>query len=217
MTQAATGNRDNGRTTTPAEHQIANCRMQAVGADDHVEVTRRCVPEPDGDAVRLIVDVRDGVGVDRFDVVLDCSVDRRREIATGQAGKALVGRPPHRVDSEGGPGPAVGADRADLLNLVAQLSDIRVDPHLLGDGVAQSPEVDDIAAGAELRCLLDQRHLVARTTHPVGESRSSDTRPADSNFTLSSSRIGPIGVGPDVGPVNRGVCYSYFVRNARCA
>ena len=162
-----------------SESQRPHCRVQAVGADDHVEVPRWRIAEGQRDAVGLIVQRGDGVGKQCLHVIFDCPVDRLGDVAARHGGIAIMSCSSDRFDAEARSGTTVRSDRAHLAYLVADLADIGLDPHLLGDVVAQSPEVDDVAAGAEARGRLNESHLVAGPVHPVGEGRPGDACAAD--------------------------------------
>jgi hypothetical protein len=55
-------------------------------------------------------------------------------------------------------------------------------PHLLGDIVADPPEVDDIAAAAQLWRRLDKQRLVTGFLQPVGQRRTGDASSIDGNL-----------------------------------
>ena len=78
---------------------------------------------------------------------------------------------------------------AHLPHLVTQLSNSGEQAHLLGDVVADPPEVDGIAAAAKLWRLLDEQHLVTGFPQPVGERRTGDAGPVDGNSHVRPVRL----------------------------
>ena len=82
------------------EHQLADARMQAVGADDQVGLTRGGVIEADPHAAPRLLDTRDGVAEDRLDRPIQRTVDRRRKVGAPQGDEAAVGQAAEGIDRE---------------------------------------------------------------------------------------------------------------------
>ncbi len=113
----------------------------------------------------------DAVAEDRFDLVFDGAVHRGGQVAAGQADQLVAEHAAEDIDVHVGLDLAAGADGAHHLNLVPGGTDRVFDAHAFGHLVADAPEVDHVAAGAELRRLLDHRRVVAGAVQPVGERR----------------------------------------------
>ncbi len=125
--------------------------MQPVRADDQIDFARGGMIEADPHTVALILDPRHGVAKDRLDPSVQRAVDRRRKVGAPQAREAAVGHAAENIDRETAAPAAAPVDVAHFLHLVTQLSDSGDQAHLLGDVVADPPEVDGVAAAAELR------------------------------------------------------------------
>ena len=121
----------------------------------------------------------DAVAEDRFDVVFDGRVDRGGQVAAGQAGQVLAEHAAEDVNAHVSFDLAAGADGAKQFNLVPGGTDRVFDAHAFGHLVADAPEVDHVAAGAELRRLLDHRRVVAGAVQPVRERRTGHAGAAD--------------------------------------
>src|SRR5690242_6792367 len=59
--------------------------------------------------------------------------------------------------------------------MVADAVDLRNQSHALGNVVSEPPEVDDIAAGAQMGRALDQRRLKAGGPEPERKRRPGDS------------------------------------------
>ena len=101
----------------------------------------------------MLVDGGDAVSEDRFDLVLDRGVDRCSQVAAGQAGEVVADHAVKDVDVDVGFDLATGTHGAKVFNLVPDGADRVFDAHPFGHLVADAPEVDHVAAGAELRRL----------------------------------------------------------------
>ena len=161
------------------EDQATHVRVQSVGADDQVEIARRALLEGEPDTVAVLVDGGDAVPEDRFDLVFDRGVDGGGQVAAGQAGQVVAEHAAKDLDVDVGLDLAGGADGAKVLDLIPGGADRVLDAHALGHLVADAPEVDHVAAGAEFRRLLDHRRGVAGSVQPVGERRSCHAGTAD--------------------------------------
>jgi hypothetical protein len=76
--------------------------------------------------------------------------------------------------------PAAGAvDQPDFAHAVALRAELRQQCHLLGDVVADAPEVDHVAAAPKLGRLLDEQDFVTGPAHPVCEGRTGDSGALD--------------------------------------
>ena len=90
--------------------------------------------------------------------------------------------------------------------------------HLLGDVVAEAPEVDDVTAAAEARRLLDEQHFVIRFQQPIGERRTRDAGAVDCDFHIGLlAQRGQNGLRPALSmrhrfhwPASRHVVQLYF-------
>ena len=76
---------------------------------------------------------------------------------------------------------AVPVHETHLPHLVTQVPDPGDQAHLLGDVVADPPEVDDVAPASEPGRGLDEQDLVTPFPQPVSERRTGDPRPVDDN------------------------------------
>jgi hypothetical protein len=75
------------------------------------------------------------------------------------------------------------------LHVVAVAIDLREQSHLLGNGVAQSPEVDDIPPATESGGPLDEGRLESRCPQPIGKRGPGNSSAGDENppYVLSST------------------------------
>ncbi|CKV54633.1 Uncharacterised protein [Mycobacterium tuberculosis] len=164
------------------EDQPAHVGVQSVGTDDQVEIARGGPFEGEPDAVAVLVDGGDAVVEDRFHLVFDRRVDRGGEIAARQAGEVVADHAAKDVDAQVGFDLAGGTDGADVFHVVTRRCDLVRDAHSFGHLVADAPEVDHVAAGAELRRPLDHCRGVAGALQPVGERRSCHAGTANRYF-----------------------------------
>ena len=161
------------------EDETTHVRVQSVGTDDEVEVAGLLMLEGDMDAIAALVDGGDAVAEDRFDVVLDSGVDCGRQVAACQAGEVMADQASKNVDSQIRFDLAARPHGADTLHFVTGVEDLRLDSDALRHLVPDAPEVDHVAAGAELRCLFDQCRGVTGAVQPMRERHAGHTRAAD--------------------------------------
>ena len=73
----------------------------------------------------------------------------------------------------------MAVDEAYFAHLIAEVSDLGDEPHLLDDVVADAPKVDDVAADTTALRLLDEKNVMPRFRQPVCKSRPGDAKAID--------------------------------------
>src|SRR5690606_16980275 len=120
-----------------------------------------------------------GIAEDRLDAAFDKAVKSGRKVGAAKARHAAFREMVEDIDRK----PAIGAplriDEPHLLHLIAEPPHLGNEAHLLGHVIAHAPEVDDVAAGAQARRLLDQHRLVAEFGQPPGERGPADAGTVD--------------------------------------
>ena|GEM_PF-6623153 len=76
---------------------------------------------------------------------------------------------------------AVAIDKPNFLNFIPKGPEFRQKPHPFGNIVADTPEIDQIAANAGTGRTLYQRHLKAIFFQPVGERWPSNSNSRNQN------------------------------------
>ena len=102
--------------------------MQSVSADQQVEIARRALVEGESDTVTVLLDGGDAVAEDRLNFVFDGGVDRGGQVTAWQAGEIFAEHAAKNVDVHVGFDFAVGADGAQVFNLVAGGGDLILEP-----------------------------------------------------------------------------------------
>ena len=125
--------------------------------------------------------LRNRIAENRFDLVVQRTEDRGRQVGTPQACEAAVGHAVEYIDWEPTAFAAVPVDKAHFSHLVTQLFDSRDQAHFLGNVVTEPPEIDDVTAATELRRLLNEHHFMTGLPQPVGECRPRDAHSVDDN------------------------------------
>src|SRR6516165_1522782 len=134
--------------------------MQPVGADNQIGLARRSLIEANPHALPRLLDTREGVAEDRLDLPIQGAVDRGRQIGAPQGGEAAIDQAPNCLGRETAALVAMPVHEAHLSDLVTQLSDAGEQAHLVGDVVADPPEVEDVTAAAKLWRRLDEHDLM---------------------------------------------------------
>src|SRR5262249_39626395 len=105
------------------KHQLADARMQAVGANHEVGLSRRSVIKANPHASSRLLDNRNRVTEDHFDLPIQRTVDRCRKVRAPQAEGAATRQAVQGTSHEAGARLALSIHEARLLHLVAQLSE----------------------------------------------------------------------------------------------
>jgi hypothetical protein len=161
------------------EGERAHARVQSVGADDEIGLALGRLVETDHEPIAALLDARHRVAEDRLDLALERCADRRRKIGALEARETVVRQAREYVDVEAAGLLAARVDIAHFLELIALCADPWDEAHLFGDVVADSPEVDDVAAAPKRRRLFDQDDVVPAFAEPPGERRSRDAGSVD--------------------------------------
>jgi hypothetical protein len=108
-----------------------------------------------------------------------------------------VGHAPEDADVESSALTTVATDEAHFAYLIAEAADLADEAHLLGDVVADPPEIDDIAAPTKAGRLLEEENLVPCLRQPVAKSRPGDADSVDDDLQsrLPVGRTAPITCG----------------------
>jgi len=170
--------------------------VEAVGADDEVEVFFRAVGGSDAGAVGVLFDVVDGAAEACLDALAGVE-DGGGDVASGDAEELIVEEFSDRLGVHGGDGSTLGVDKAEFVDHVALLAEGGDEAHAFGDLEADTPEVDDVAAGAEFRGDFEEDGVVAVVAEPPGEGGSCDAGAVDgdSHGGLAPRIAGSVGGG----------------------
>jgi hypothetical protein len=164
-----------------AEGQPSDPRVKAVGPHDQIHFAPGASGEAEMDTTAVIVQGLDRVAEERLDASVERFVDRGGEVGPEEAGEAAVRKAIEYIDREPASSPTPPIDETHLPHLIPSSPDARDQSHPVRDVVTDTPEVDDVAAGAQARCFLDQEDLVPGPREPVCESRPGDAGAADGN------------------------------------
>jgi hypothetical protein len=156
--------------------------VQSVGADDQVEVADHAAVERHAYAIALVVERANAVSKHCLDPTAECAEDNRRELAARDAHVPPVGPAHEQLRIERRDALSVGVDLPDLAQVISAAQYLGHDAHAVGHIEAGTPEVDEIAALAKCRSVLDERRLVAGVLQPVSERRTGDARADDEGF-----------------------------------
>lgn len=159
-----------------SEGERAHAGINAIGADHQVVGADGSAPEGDLDAARCLVERAYAVAVDDVGLAGDELVQDDGEVAFHDLelgdGAAVAGE---EVGRHGRKLSTVAVDVAEALLGHEQFADARQDPHPLGDDLAESVQVDGLAAEPQRRRLFDDRRSDAVGAEPVGEGRTGDS------------------------------------------
>lgn len=151
------------------ESQAPHRRMQAVGADDEVELPGRTAVECHLDAGLGLSQCRDGVVVEILSVVARSGRKNGRQVAARDLDPVpaeLSGDPPDLT--------AVVVDRHQSFHVGGGRPDRLETLHLLDDREGRSAHVDRATTGRLTTRPLDDGDLEALPREEVGERRSGD-------------------------------------------
>jgi hypothetical protein len=123
--------------------------METVGADHQIEPARWAMLELDACTVTAVLDLGDGVAEDDFALVFDGAVNHLTEIAARQADVSAAGHPAQEVDIEASDPPPAIVDKSQLRDVITPTLQFREQSDLFGDVVAESPEINEVPAGAQ--------------------------------------------------------------------
>jgi hypothetical protein len=88
--------------------------VQAIRADDQVEVTDLSTVEGHADAIAVVRDCANAVAENRLDVIAERAVDDGGQLASGDADVAATGPANEQLGIESGDAPAILGDLPDL-------------------------------------------------------------------------------------------------------
>ena len=159
--------------------------MQPVGSDHEIEPFRRSMLESDIDAVLMRIDAQDLITEDHFRNGRSFLDEQAGKIATPNSHEAAAGQLPEYPNAKARRPTTLVVDDPHLLNVIAQALDLIAQPHLFGDVVAQSPEIDHIATATGRGGVLDKRRSEPRLAQPVRERRTSDASARDKDGPCS--------------------------------
>ena len=161
------------------ECKLTHPRVQSVRADDQIDVARLCMIEFDPRACAMVIDRRNAVAEDRFHPCIQRVMDGGRDIGARQGRDAPVRKRPQRARWKASARSAECVHHPDFVGRVLQLQKTRQQAHPFHRVVANAPQVEHVAAGAQRGRLLDQQHIVAESAQPEGECRTGDTGAID--------------------------------------
>ena len=161
------------------EGEAAHRRMQAVGADDEIEPPLAAGFQSNGDMVLPLVQRDDLVAEDRLRAVLERLEQQPRQRAAADGHVAAAGEFDEDLGAEAGDAFAGRIDDAHLANAVTVAQDFGHQTHALGDVVAEAPEIDDIAAAAQRRRMVEQGRREAGAFQPIRKRRPGDPGAGD--------------------------------------
>ena len=147
--------------------------METVRADHQVEATVVRAFEGHAHAIGLVVQCDDRIAEQDLGGALDLAEDQPREIAPREGHEASAGQLVEDPRPEPGDATSAIVNDAQLAHVIADAIDLGEQPHPLRDVVAEPPEVNGVAAGAQ-RGALDERRREAMALQPVGERRAGD-------------------------------------------
>ncbi len=156
--------------------------MQPIRPDDQLYLAGSGMVKANPHAVAAVVNRGDGVAKDCLHPAGQRAVNGSAKVGAAHAGEAVAGQAPEDGGREAAALPALRVHIAHLIDLVAAFQNLGQQAHLLGDVVADAPEVNDVAAAAQLRRLLDEQHLVAGFEQPVGEGWTGDAGSINGDF-----------------------------------
>ena len=162
-----------------AEGESPHSGVDAVRADDHVVALAPAAGEPDMDAVRGLVQLRDAIP----EPVLDARPGRLEEDPGEVAAQDLELRDDAlaaehlRRHLDAAPPPRVDHREAALVE--AGRPDHGAQAHPLDHLARRAPDVDRLAARPRPPCLLDDGHLRARPLQAQRQRRPGDPRSRD--------------------------------------
>ena len=133
------------------ERETPNGGVKPVGADRQVETQLRGMPESNIIAIRVLFESDDFIAENGFDVPLDLLVKQRRKIAAPDGDVTPSAYLSKHPGSKAGQSPAAVVNDAQSTHVIAVPLNFRYQPHALGDVVAESPEIDDVAT-TKLAC-----------------------------------------------------------------
>src|SRR5262245_58412726 len=100
-------------------------------------------------AMARVLDTRDGIAEDRFDLAVQRTVDRSCKVGAPKGGEAAVKWAPEYLGREAAARAAMPIHEAHLPHLVTQVPYLGEEAHLFGDVVADAPEVVHETAAAK--------------------------------------------------------------------
>ncbi len=158
-----------------AEREPAHLRMQAIRADDEVELPAQTAVEGDANRGAVVLECADRVTEDQLCPAFERLVDHRGELRAHDT-QVLLARFHDRGRLDGCDASPVAVDHHGVGEDVTPAAQLRHDAHALSHVEPGSPEVDQVAAGAQLGSVFDDRDLVTGPEQPVGEGRPGDPR-----------------------------------------
>src|SRR5581483_10741196 len=144
-----------------SEYQPAHLRVQPVGSDDQVEVTRVAAVECDTHASAVIVERANAVPEDRIDLAAERAIDDGGQLAACNAHVTATRSAHEQLGIQRGDALSVFADLPDLAEVIPATQDVRRDAHPGGQGEPRPPEVHDVPAAPKFGGSFDERGLVA--------------------------------------------------------
>ena len=153
--------------------------MQAVRADDQIETALAGVPQPNMDAVGPLLETGDLVAEVALGPTLDPLEEQSRQIAAPERHVAPAGQLVENPGPETGRAPPCIVDDPQFARAVAVAINVLPQAHAFGNVVAETPEIDDIAARAKRGRALDQGRVEPAGSQPVRERRSGNSDAGD--------------------------------------
>ena len=167
--------------------EFVNAGMKPVGADDEIEAPFAAMLEFDMHLAIRLAQTSDAVTKDDLARSADPVVDELREIAAPERNVPPAGELAEYLHAKSREPSAAVIDDPQLLHVIAYAGDVGQQPHFLRDIVAETPEINHIAAGSQGGGVLDQRRRKSVFPEPEGQGGPSDARPADQHVHRASS------------------------------
>src|SRR6185312_7656071 len=146
--------------------------MQAVGSDHKIEPAFAAMSQTNPNPVRLFPQPGDLVAEDALDRALDPLEQQAGQLAARQGDIASSGQLAKNPRSEPGAASARVIHDPHFRHAIAEAVDVLDQSHSVGEVVAKAPEIDDVAAGADIGSALDQCRHKPGCAQPEGERRA---------------------------------------------
>ena len=137
--------------------------MQTVGAYNQIKPTLTPAFELNLYAVCIFSHADDLIAENDFCRAPDFFEQQPRQVAAPKRHKSPAGQFAKNPSSKASDAPTPIVDKPHLAHVIADALDVACQAHALCNVVAETPEVDDIAAGSQRGPVLDQGWLKPRS------------------------------------------------------
>jgi hypothetical protein len=164
------------------KHAGAVPTCNPASADDKIELERFSTLEGDGNAFLVLFYAIQAIAKDHFDFAVDGVKYRRSKIPSRKTGKAPPCHAGKCVRRESSQTFAAWANDSYLPDHISFATDLRQQAYAACDVVACAPEINAVAASAEVWRRFCDGGFVSVTQQPVGKGRAADSRTGNQNF-----------------------------------